>query len=314
MKNKIEISKVQLQNPHYRVMYKEYDQLIKARNLATRGQGAYQLCVKEFLHWLELNGINRLTRLTSQMMIEYGDYLSTRPNKRGIGIISESTFNQHLYSLRLLTDYLLETGQLKSAVIIPQNNPGTKSAREFVTQKEIMLIYKACKVRRERALLSILYGCGLRRTEAQDLNTNDINFHNGILIVREGKFKKRRDVPMNDAVIKDLREYLVEERSMYLKDYNHLELAFFINNKGKRMGGDQMNNMVKEIKTRTKNLKLIQKEITAHSLRHSIATHMAENGADIEFIRDFLGHTEIDTSYIYSRKNKQQQKLIRLMR
>jgi site-specific recombinase XerD len=218
--------------------------------------------------------------------------------------------NQHMYSLRMLVDYLLQTNQIQSAVIIPKNNPGTKKERDTATQKEMELLYKHCQNKRERAVLSVAYGCGLRRTEIEVLNTNDINFFNGILVVREGKNRKRRDIPMNDAVIRDLKSYLINERHNYLKENNRLELSFFINNKGKRMKGGHMNQLLKDIILRSKSVSLMQKQITLHSLRHSIAMHLAENGADIEFIRDFLGHSEIDTSHIYARKNKRKQNIL----
>jgi site-specific recombinase XerD len=300
----ISISKVQLQSSFFSVLYDEYDKLIKAKGLATKGKGAYQLCVKEFFYWMELQGITKIKRITSGVMIDYYEYLSTRPNKRKPGTLSESMLNQHLYSLRLLVDYLLATNQIQSGVIIPKNNPGTKKERESFTLKEAELMYKKCQNKREIALLSVGYGCALRRAEIEDLNTNDINFANGILVVREGKNRKRRDVPMSDSVIRDLKDYLIYERPNYLKEHNYLELSFFINNKGKRMQGDQMNEILKEIIIRTKNAKLMQKEITLHSMRHSIAMHLIENGADIEFIKDFLGHAEIDTTFIYARKNK----------
>ena len=305
------ISKVQLQSSFFKVVYQEYDQLIKARNLATKGQGAYQLAVKEFFYWLELQGIYKLKRITSALMVAYYEYLLTRPNKRKSGTLGQSTINQHLFSLRMLVDYLLETGQLKSAVVIPKNNFGSKKERNSITNDEAKLLYACCQTKLEKALLSTVFGCGLRRAEAEDLNVNDISFSSGILVVCEGKNKKRRDIPMNDTVIKDLRDYLINERSTYLKEHNQLEKAFFVNNKGKRMDGDHMNQTVKEIVNRTSNPTLMQKDISLHSLRHSVAEQMAENGADLEFIRDFLGHSEIDTSFIYARKNKQKQQIIK---
>jgi integrase/recombinase XerD len=304
----ISISKVELQSPFFKMVYNDYNQLIKAKNFATKGQGTYQLCVKEFFYWLELQGINKIKKITSGDMIDYYEYISTRPNKRNAGTLSQSMINQHLFSLRLLIDYLLDTNQIKSAVLIPKNNTGSKKERDSITQAEAELLYRNCQDKRERAILSIAYGCGLRRTEIQDLRTNDLNFLNGILVVRSGKNKKRRDVPMSDRIIKDLKEYLHNERPKYLKERNQLEASFFINNKGKKMEGDHMNEILKEIISRTKNAALMQREITLHSLRHSIAMHLDENGADLEFIQEFLGHSEIDTTHIYAKKNKQKQK------
>lgn len=313
MTNKVEeinlesSAKLELQSPFYRNLYKEYDLLIKGRNLATKGQGTYQLCIKEFFGWLEYNGIYRIRKITSSLMIDYYEYLSLRPNKRKTGLLSTSTINQHLYSLRLLVDYLLETGQITSGVIIPKNFQGEKAERDTLTQSEMKLVYEASKTKTEKAILSVGYGCGLRRSEIDALNVNDINFANATIVVREGKNRKRRDVVMSDSVLKDLKDYLIYERQNFLKEHNSLEPAFFVNNVGKRMSGDAMNETLKEIIKRTKKKSITKKDITLHSLRHSLAEHLLENGADLEFIQEYLGHSEIDTTHIYARKNKQNQ-------
>jgi len=307
----ISISKAELQSPYFKAIYKEYDTEIKARNLSIKGKGMYQLCVKEFLLWLELQGIRKIKKIDSGDMIDYYEYITTRPNKRKTGTLSQSMVNQHLFSLRMLVDYLLKTGQIKSGVLLPKNNTGTKKERDALTQNEVMQLYKNCKDKREKAILSVGYGCGLRRAEMEELKTNDINFVSGVLVVRAGKFGKRRDIVMSDRIIKDLKDYYHNERPHYLKEQKMLELSFFVNNKGKQMEGDHMNEILKEIIERTGNTELMQKEITLHSLRHSIAMHFTENGADIEFIQTFLGHSFIDTTAIYAKKNKERQKLIK---
>jgi len=307
----ISVSKAELNSQSFKILYEEYDREIRSRNFKINGKGTYQLCVKEFLLWLELHGITKIKKMESADMIDYYEYISTRPKKRGSGTLSKSMIGQHLFSLRVLNEYLLETGQIKSGVIIPKNNTGTKTERDALTQEEIKQLYMNCRDKRERAILSIGYGCGLRRAEIEELKTSDMNFVSGVLVVREGKFGKRRDVIMSDAVIKDLKDYYLNERPLYLKERNLLEQTFILNNKGKKMEGEQMNEILKEIIERTGNIDLMHKEITLHSLRHSIAMHLTANGADMEFVRVFLGHSSIDTTHIYAMKNKQRQKLIK---
>ena len=301
------MNKVELQNPRYNVLLNEYDLLIKSKNLVVKGKGHYQCTVKEFLYWLELRSINKIRQVQTSDMIDYDQYLRTRPNKRKPGTLSESMINQHNYSLRMLFDYLLETKQIKSAVLLPKNNQGTNKERQIITMAELELIMSHCQTKREKAIISVAYGCGLRRSEINLLNSNDLNFANGLLVVRKGKLYKRRDVPMSNNIIKYLKDYLINERPLYLKDNNRLELAFFINNRGKRMSGDNLNEVLKEIISRTKKQSLIKKEITLHCLRHSIAAHLIDNGADIEFVQSFLGHAQIDTSHIYARRRKRKQ-------
>ena len=303
-KNTISISKVELQSPRFKILYSEYDKLIKAKNLSTVGTGMYQLCVKEFLYWLELQGISRIKKIEASEMLDYYEYITTRPNKRKEGTLSESMISHHLLSLSMLFDYLLATNQITSAVLLPKKNTGTYNEREVISLEELKLLYDNCQTKRERAILSVAYGCGLRRTEIHLLNTNDINFGNGMLVVRKGKLYKRREIPMSNNIIKDLKDYLVNERPNYLKENNRLEISFFINYRGKRMRGEHFNDVLKEIISRTKNQELIQKEISLHNLRHSISAHLIDNGADIEFVQTFLGHAQIDTAHIYARRRK----------
>ncbi|HRJ37047.1 MAG TPA: tyrosine-type recombinase/integrase [Flavobacteriales bacterium] len=177
-------------------------------------------------------------------------------------------------------------------------------SRNVVTLAEIRLLFNACADKRERALLSIAYGCGLRRTEIVRLNREDVDLTEGILTVREGKFGKTRTVPLSDFVLKDLREYVIQERPKLL-EFGEGTQSFFVNNQGNRMQGLAMLTYLKKIIDRTKDQKLKQKGITLHCLRHSIATHLLDNGAEMEFVQRMLGHTMIDTTHIYSKRRKQ---------
>ena len=97
---------------------------------------------------------------------------------------------------------------------------------------------------------------------------------------------------------------MIHERPQVLHYGKQNETAFFLGNKGTRMKGEYLGEMLHEIINRTNNRKLISKEITLHCLRHSIAVHLIDQGAGIEFVRDFLGHSQIDTAHIYARRRK----------
>ena len=126
----------------------------------------------------------------------------------------------------------------------------------------------------------------------------------GELIVRKGKGSKRRTIPVSNTMIDYIKKYILEERPRRLLNSSEIQEAFFINSKGNRMSGEQLNDTLKEMIEVTNNQELIKLEITLHCLRHSIASHLAENNAGIDFIRRFLGHQEINTAYIYAIKNK----------
>lgn len=299
-----------LKNSYLKGILQEYNLLIRAKNLSIKGTGMYQACVKEFLLWLEKHQLFDLNKIKSSVMIDYYEYITNRSNKRREGKLSESSINLHLFSLRLLMKYLVETNQLKHSVTIPGVFAGIPAERETLDQEEIKAVFSNCHTQRETAILSMAYGCGLRRSEIEALNCHDIFLNAAYIVVRHGKNKKRRDITLSDFIINNLQEYIVNERPNYLRPRNYLENALIINNKGKRMNGGQMNLILKEIIKRTKNKVMIAKKITLHCLRHSLSMHLLENGADLEFIRELLGHSNIDTTYLYAIKNKRRQKLI----
>jgi len=173
----------------------------------------------------------------------------------------------------------------------------TTKPREVLSTEEIKQLYEATETLKEKAVLSIFYGCGLRRTEGEKLNLKDIHFRSGILYVREGKGSKRRIIPMNEKVNQDLKNYVLKER--FAKQN---ETAFICNRIGTRTSGSSYNNILKKLLEKAG----IKKEITLHCLRHSIATHLLESGLSVEYVRDFLGHKHLESTQIYTRvKNKQ---------
>jgi site-specific recombinase XerD len=293
-----------IQTEEYQKIHGEYHEFITAQNYATGNGLMYQACVKEYLCWMESNGICNVINIQSKDTIAYIEYLQKRSNRRG-GILSNATIIHNLFALKLLFDYLLDTNRIERALMLPKYNRAKGNEREVLTVDEIKMLYDACETKRDSCLLSIAYGCGLRRTEIQDLNVSDIQLSTGMLIVREGKGKKRRDIPMCDAVIRDIKSYLLHERESYMKrDQPRTEEAFFLNSFGKRLAGNYMNTRLQFLVEKTNNDALTEKEITLHCLRHSISTHLIDSGASMEFVRTFLGHSEIDTVHIYSRRRK----------
>jgi site-specific recombinase XerD len=260
----------------------------------------YQTAVKEFLTYQSKRGKTSI-EFTQNDMAVYYEYLTTRNNKRGSGTLSQTTINHHLFAIRLLFDYLLETNKVKAVPAIPKFLRGLTGEMEIITVEQVKQLYKACENELETAILSAAYGAGLRRSEIEALNITDVLLRDGILIVKQGKNSKRREVPLSDKVVQDLKNYLHNYRTIRSKDRR----AFFINKVGKRMSGASLNNQVKRIRLRTD----IRIEVTLHTLRRSIATHLIENGAGIYFLKEFLGHSQIDTSHLYAIKRKRQTRL-----
>ncbi len=304
-----------LHNPVFEALYKDFESLIRTKGYS-RGQNTmYPSCVREFLFFIENKGITTIQQVEATEIIAYHEYISTRPNQRREGGLSDSMIKSHLFSLRLFFDYLLDNGELDSSPArLPKFTVKRHKERNILTVEEIKQLYAACENQRDKAMISVAYGCGLRRSEIQKLDTGDIHLHKGILIIRDSKNHKNRTIPASDNVLKNLKDYIIYERPKYLQHSKQYEPAFFVNERGEHWSGARMNDRLHELIERTQNPEIQRKEITLHCLRHSIATHLIDNGATIEFVQQFLGHSHIDTAHIYAKKRKQRMAILSQIR
>jgi len=151
---------------------------------------------------------------------------------------------------------------------------------------------------RDKAMLSIFYGCGLRRNEGYHLDITDINLDSAVIHVRKGKGYKERLVPVSKGGVQYITQYLYDARPMLIRD-NKVD-AFFLSHNGKRLGGQMLMLCLQNLARKTDNAELQQKEIGLHTLRHSIATHLLANGMSLEKIKDFLGHSSLESTQIYT--------------
>ncbi len=147
---------------------------------------------------------------------------------------------------------------------------------------------------RDRCILEVLYSCGLRRSEVTKLDLEDIDLPRAVLTVRKGKGGRSRTVPLGERAIYWLGRYLETARPRLEIEVN--ERALFISGYGTRLNANYVGNWVK----RTMKQAGIEKAGSCHLLRHTCATHMHDNGADIRFIQQLLGHARLDTTQIYT--------------
>ena len=150
---------------------------------------------------------------------------------------------------------------------------------------------------RDKAVLSVFYGCGLRRNEGVNLNVDDIYFDEKLLHVRKGKGNKERLVPLNEAVLKHLELYVYDGRPELA---NKNETALLIGKKSARLMGNGCYRRLKSLQQKSESITLKQKEISLHTLRHSIATHLLQAGMSLESIAEFLGHSSLESTQIYT--------------
>lgn len=251
---------------------------------------------QEFLGWLETQGITEISGVTRQTITDYFDYLLQRENKRNGGRLSKNSLRTHLTNLRRFARYLRESGQ-ESFEVSMRITGKLQNIKEIFTKSEIQTLYESAGSDimglRDRAMLAVYYGCGLRRSEGISLDVKDVLLDRNLLYVRQGKNYKERYVPMTAGVREDLKNYIESARSILLKEPTH---ALFLTQYGTRMIGESMLERLRQLKEKSG----IQKDAALHSLRHSIATHLLQSGMELEKIKQFLGHSSLESTQIYT--------------
>lgn len=300
-------TKPKIQSTDFQTLYEEFVILNTVKGYKTGQGNFYPTAVEELMLWLETIGISKVGDILSIHLKNYYEHLTTRPNKRRSGTLSDTSINHHLFGIATFFEYLIETNNCAKIPKIPKYHKREPPTKDVLTVEEIKVLYEHTQNKMEKVILALGYGCGLRRTEIAKLETSDISLSKGFLIVRMGKNGKRREVPLSNKVIDDIESYLRYERTNRI-NVNKPTKAVLVNNIGNRMSGDNVYKTFKRIILRTDHQEIRRKEPTLHTLRHSIATHLTENGADVYFIKEFLGHKEIDTSQLYIIRRKRMNK------
>ncbi|NLV38939.1 MAG: tyrosine-type recombinase/integrase, partial [Bacteroidales bacterium] len=201
--------------------------------------------------------------------------------------------------IKRFSRYLQETGKPFFEIPI-KTRQDKETNKTILTQNEIKALYKAYDNDilgiRDRAILSVYYGCGLRRSEGINLDVNDILLKEKRVYVRKGKNYKERYVPMTEAVKDDLENYIYVAREKIRSFKNTKPEALFLSMQVKRLCGNALIRRIHKLAESAG----IQKEIGLHTLRHSIATHLLQSGMTLEEVKQFLGHSSLESTQIYT--------------
>lgn len=265
--------------------------------------------IREFLHFLESNNINQITALQQKHYKSYFNYINSRGNQRRGGGLSNNYINKHIQALEKLYEFLVHKGVQNLPPITLRQLKLEKGNITVLTQEEIQQFYKAshrvaanhlqeAMQSRDRAMLTVFYGCGLRRNEGVNLTIDDINFDRRILHVRKGKNYKERFVPFSKTGANYLQEWIYDYRANLVKSQK--EGALFIGRIGKPMNGNSLYVRFKLLQQQIENPELQSKDIGLHTLRHSIATHLLQNGMELQKIQRFLGHSSLESTQLYT--------------
>ena len=274
-----------------------------------------QAILRSFSEWLEMQNYEPSTIIQAPLRIEefidwcnehkiyqdhavaFFNYQKRRKNRRYEGGLSSSYLRVYLRTLRLFRRFLREVGNIDFEInIIYKTNEVTH--HEILSEAEIKSLYEATGEDllglRDRAMLAVYYGCGLRRTEGVNMLVEDVLPERNLIFVRRGKNYKQRYVPIIGKVRRDILTYLTVARPALIGNEN--TLRFFISITGRAIQGTGLYDRFKKLMNKAK----IDKPCGLHSLRHSIATHLLANGMPLEKIARLLGHQTLDTTQIYT--------------
>jgi len=298
-----------LSNAVYSDCLQDYQNHLRTLGYVCHTQKSRVFIVLEFLEWLTAQDLNEITQVQPVHLKNYSEYLKNRPSRSKAGVLSSCSMRHHLHSLRLFFALLQQKHIIiknPMSVLVFNFRQQQRQQKAVLTISEAMTLYRYTETLQERAFLSLCYGCGLRSMELSALNMEDLKLKENYIVIVRGKGNKRRIIPINQRIRSDIEHYLDHERILYQKDSN--QTAVLLNSTGERMRKYTFVSILNKIIERTGNTAIINKGIRPHHLRHSIATHLLEQGVSVEQVRRFLGHSLLETTEQYTRVSQKQLK------
>ncbi len=275
------------------------DYLTNEKKASKNTLSSYLRDIRKFGEYLESHSDLDMVSAGEETLGEYIDW--QRSSGKSVATVSRA-----IASLKSFYSYLLQLGYVSSnptTKLVPDKN--TQKLPQILTSKEVDLLLEQpdctdMKGYRDRAMLELLYATGIRVSELIALNISDVNLSVGVICCRSKD--KERYIPLYQKAIKALREYIEFIRPQMVASPD--EQSLFVNVSGKRMSRQGFWKLIKSYQAKAK----IEKTITPHTLRHSFAAHLLENGADLRSIQEMLGHADISSTQIYSQLVKKQLK------
>jgi integrase/recombinase XerD len=265
------------------------------RELSANTLESYRRDIRQFEEYLREHNL-LLDKVTKTIIITY--LISLQKSGK-----ATSTISRNLASIRCFYQFMLNSGYINTDPSANLESPKVeKKLPSVLSKKEVELLLEQpiptdVKGSRDKAMLELLYATGIRVSELVSLELDDVDIKSGTIVCRHGDNKVRL-IPIGNVALKYLKLYLSDFRNKFCiqKDCN----ALFMNFHGKKMTRQGFWKIIKYYTNKAK----INKVITPHTLRHSFAVHLVENGADLQVIQEMLGHSDISTTQIYSKLNK----------
>ena len=275
--------------------------LTNVKQASANTVASYMRDVNQFSDWLDASESLEVLQARPVHICNYFEHLGEEGR-------SGATLSRNLASLKNFYAYLVTSGFLTETPVVDiQVDRGEKKLPQILTGREIELLLcqpvpsdaKGC---RDKAMLEVMYATGIRVSELIALDVDDVNMDLGA--VKCAGSKKYRIIPLYPAALKALKDYMKDVRSMLVADPD--ETALFVNVSGARMSRQGFWKILKHYQATAH----IEKEITPHTLRHSFAVHLLENGADLDALQELLGHSDISSTQLYTQMVNQKLKSV----
>lgn len=259
------------------------------KKLSSNTLQSYKRDITQYQEYIDKNGLNYL-KIDNKEIDKYFEYLRAMNKKT-------STISRNLATIRSFYQFLVKTKKIKKDPTVGVQSPKVeKKVPSILSSQEVELLLeqpKAIDLKgiRDKAMLEFAYATGMRVTEIISLDISDCNLEQGYVVCKNGF--KTRNIPLGSLSLKALKDYIEKARPILIKD-DSVD-ALFVNINGKRLTRQGFWKIVKFYKEQAH----ISKDITPHVLRHSFATHLLQNGADLKAIQTMLGHSDISSTQVY---------------
>ncbi|MDM5331152.1 site-specific tyrosine recombinase XerD [Neobacillus sp. CF12] len=272
--------------------------LLVEKNMAKNTLLSYERDLKNYLRYLK--NVERIETLDHAQRVHIIQFL-TFLKEQGK---SAKTLARHVASIRAFHQFLLRDQATKQDPSVLIDTPKSeRTIPKVLSLEEVEKLLEAPNgqghfVLRDKAMLEILYGTGIRVSELIQIDVDHVNVMLGFVTVT-GKSDKERIIPIGGPAAEALKRYLEHGRPYFLQE-NHSDYALFLNHQGRRLTRQGFWKILKKLAKEAG----IQSELTPHTLRHSFATHLIENGADLKAVQEMMGHADISTTQIYTQITK----------
>lgn len=271
--------------------------LERDKRLSLNTLQSYRRDIEQYITYLQEINLHNLSNTNKTTVIAY--LLALQKKGR-----ATSTISRNLASIRSFYQYAAKNKILDNDPTSELESPKVeKKLPQILSTQEVELLLEQPKCVdlkgfRDKAMLELLYATGIRVSELISLNLSDVNLEIGFIKCNKGT--RERMIPIGSIAANALQEYINKSRGLLIQKSD--EKALFVNINGKRLTRQGFWKIIKQYKNQAK----INKDITPHTLRHSFAAHLLENGADLRSIQEMLGHSDISSTQIYAQiaKNK----------